>query len=171
MPRIDQRLGLTRYEADAAYKRALEAYRKGDFDTALDMLNAALNAQPGRAELLAARGLVQLEDGEKDAARADFEAALKAFPYEMLAHYGLGVLAYQAKQWDDAHERFRRALYIDGARGETLYYMALTQYQRREYAAARATMEGALARLEAAGHRSKGDAGRWLRELSKLATP
>jgi tetratricopeptide (TPR) repeat protein len=167
MPRLDQRLGFTRYEADAAYRRALEAYRKGDFDAALDLLNAALDAQPGRSELLAARGLVYLEDGEKDRARADFEAALKAFPYEMLAHYGLGALAYREGRWEQALDHFTHALYIDQARGETLYYLALTHYQLKNYPQAQALMQRALERLDAAHHKGKTDAARWLRELSR----
>lgn len=167
MPRLDQRLGFTRYEADAAYRRALEAYRKGDFDAALDLLNAALDAQPGRSELLAARGLVYLEDGEKERARADFEAALKAFPYEMLAHYGLGALAYREGRWEQALDHFTQALYIDQARGETLYYLALTHYQLKNYPQAQALMQRALERLEAAHHKGKTDAARWLRELSR----
>lgn len=169
MPRLDQRLGFTRYEADAAYKRALEAYRKGDYDAALDLLNAALDAQPGRSELLAARGLVYLEDGEKDRARADFEAALKAFPYEMLAQYGLGAIAYREGQWEQALDHFTRALYIDQDRGETLYYLALTYYQLKNYPQAQALMQRALDQFEAANHKGKADAVRWLREISRSA--
>jgi tetratricopeptide (TPR) repeat protein len=168
MPRIDQRLGFTRYEADAAYKRALDAIPRRDFDAALDLLNAAIEAQPGRAELLAARGLVNLEDGEYAKARADFEAAVKAFRYEMLGHYGLGVLAYRDKQWDAALEHFNRAYYIDQGRGETLYYLALTHYQKQDYAKALSFMQAALPKLEEAGHKGRADAGRWLRRLSEL---
>ncbi len=169
MPRIDQRLGFTRYEADEYYKQALDAYRKGDFDNAVDAMNNAIAALPRKAEYYAARGLMYLDDAVTQKALDDFDKALKLFPHELLAHYGRGVLAYRDQNWDEALEHFTAAYYADTERPETLYYLALTYYRKRDFASAANLMKLAHDRFEALNDRRKADAAKWLRELGKLA--
>lgn len=167
MPSFNQRLGMTRYEADEYYRRALDAYRKGDFDAAIDAMTDALDALPNKSEYLAARGLVYLEDGEPEKARADFEAALGRFKYEMLANYGLGMLEYKAGNWDVALAHFLSAHYADQKRPETLYYLALTYYRKGDLVNATNYMVRANEAFEKAKDKRKADAARWLREFSK----
>lgn len=164
---INQRWGISRYEADEYYRRALEAYRKRAFDDAVDAMNDAIEALPTKSEYYAARGLILLEDGELERARADFETALHYFRYEMLAHYGLGALAYKAGKFDEAIRHFMQAYFIDTERAETLYYLALSHYRRGDLAAAIDFMVRANDRLEQANDRRKADAARWLREFAK----
>ena len=159
MPRIDQRLGFTRYEADEYYKQALDAYRKGDFDNAVDAMNNAIAALPKKAEYYAARGLMYLDDAVNQKALDDFDTALKLFPHELLAHYGRGVLAYREQNWDEALEHFTAAYYADTERPETLYYLALTYYRRRDFASAANLMKLAHDRFEALNDKRKTDAG------------
>lgn len=169
MPRLNQRLGFTRYEADEYYKRALESYRKNDFDSAIDAMTDAIDALPGKSEYLAARGLMYLEDGEIEKAEADFEQALRHYAYEMLAHYGRGMIAYKAKDWDAALTHFVSAQRIEPARPETAYYLALTLAHKRQFADAAAQMAHAQQIFEQADDRRKADAARWLRELTRQA--
>ena len=171
MPRLNQRLGLTRYEADEAYKQALDFYKKGDLDNAEDQLGKAIDALPGNSEYYAARGLLFLEDAEYEQAEADFVEALRLFPYEMLAHYGRGAIAYKQKKWDEALEHFTKAYHAKTDRPETLYYLALTHYQRGEYASAAERMFAANELFEKANDRRKADSGRWLKELAKHRLP
>jgi tetratricopeptide (TPR) repeat protein len=175
MPRLDQRLGLTRYEADEAYKHALDAYKSGAFDNAIDAITAAIDVLPNHAEYYAVRGFFNLEDGEDDLAQADFETALRRDKYEMLAHYGMGMLAYKraqksgdADQWDAALNHFTIALRIDPQRAETLYYLALVYYHRRDYPNAVQYMLSAQNAFEANGDRRKSSADKWVREFTRL---
>ena len=167
MPRINQRLGFTRFEADENYKHALDYFRKNDFDNAIDAMTRAIEALPTNAEYYAARGMMYLEDRVTQKALDDFETALSLFPYEMLAHYGRGIVAYQDKAWDAALEHFTAAYNANTSRPETLYYLALVYYHRREYASATNLMAQAHALFEKANDRRKADAARWVRELSK----
>jgi tetratricopeptide (TPR) repeat protein len=167
MPRLDQRLGFTRYEADEAYKQALEFYRKGAFDDAVDMMTRAIEALPTNAEYFAARGLMLLEDGVLDGAHEDFRQALALFPYEMLAHYGCGVIAYRSEEWDAALNHFTHAFHAQTERPETLYYLALVYHQRGETANAVNLMGRALALFEQVGDKRKSDAVKWLRQMAK----
>jgi tetratricopeptide (TPR) repeat protein len=169
MPRINQHLGFTRFEADQYYKQALEAYKKGDFDSAIDNMKNAIEALPRKAEYYAARGLMYLDDGVTQSALDDFEQALKIFPHEMLAHYGRGIIAFNDKQWDEALQHFTSAYYVDQQRPETLYYLALTYYHKRDFPSAANLMKLANDRFEALNDKRKADSGKWLRELAKMA--
>ncbi len=170
MPRIDQRLGFTRFEADEYYKQALEAYRKGDFDSAVDAMKNAIAALPKKSEYYAARGMMYLEDGVTQSALEDFDHALALFPHEMLAHYGRGITAFKQSDWDEALKHFTAAYYADMQRPETLYYLALTYYHQRDFASAANLMKLANDRFEALNDRRKADAQKWLRELGKMAS-
>ncbi len=169
MPRIDQHLGFTRYAADEYYKQALEAYRKGDFDSAVDDMKNAIAALPTKAEYYAARGMMYLDDGVTQSALEDFDHALKLFPHEMLAHYGRGVVAFKDQDWDEALKHFTAAYYADQQRPETLYYLALTYYRKQDFASAANLMKLAADRMEATGDSRKSDAQKWLRELAKMS--
>jgi tetratricopeptide (TPR) repeat protein len=171
MPSFNQRLGAGRYEADEYYRRALEAYRKSDFDGAVEAMNDALEALPNKSEYYAARGLIHLEDGEPEKARADFEESLRRFRYEMLANYGMGVLDYKEGNWDSALQHFLSAHYADQKRPETLYYLALTYHRKGDLVNATNYMVRANEGFETANDRRKADSTRWLREFSRnLAT-
>lgn len=169
MPRIDQHLGFTRYEADEYYKQALEAYKKGDFDAAIDGMKQAIAALPRKPEYYAARGLMYLDDGVTQNALDDFDQALRLFPHEMLAHYGKGIVAFKDQNWDEALQHFTAAYYADTQRPETLYYLALTYYHKRDFVSAANLMKLANDRFEAIGDKRKADAQKWLRELAKMA--
>ncbi len=171
MPRLNQRLGLTRFEADEAYKQALDFYKKGDFDNAIDFMSKALDALPSNSEYHAARGMMFLEDAEYDKAEEDFAESLRLFPYEMLAHYGRGMIAYRQKKWDAALEHFTKAHHARTDRPETLYYLGLVYYQRGEYANAVGVMAQANDLFEKANDKRKSDAAKWLKELGKHKLP
>jgi tetratricopeptide (TPR) repeat protein len=169
MARLTQRFGLTRYEADEYYKKALEAYRKNQLEEALVNMNEAIALLPNNPEYYAARGFFYLEDGVKEKARTDFEQAIILYPYEMLAHYGRGIIAYGDKNWDEALAYFKDAHIANPNRPETLYYLALTYHRKGEHMQALPLMEQARANFEGADDKRKADAARWVRELERLA--
>ncbi len=169
MAKLTQKLGLPRYEADEHYKLALAAYDKGDYDQALDHLNKAIDLLPTNPEYHAARGYIFLRDGVQEKAQDDFDLALKLHEFEMLAHYGRGIMAYKERNWEDAETFFNRALAVDPQRPETMYYLALVYHRQKKNAAALGLMQQALEKFEAAGDKRRSDARQWVRELEKQA--
>jgi tetratricopeptide (TPR) repeat protein len=167
MARLTQRLGFARYEADEYYKQALDAFARRRFDEAILSMDKAIEALPTKSEYFAARGFFYLEDGVRDKALADFEQALKLYRYEMLAHYGRGVIAYEDRNWDEALAHFSDAYRADPKRPETLYYLALLYHRKGNNQAAQQLMAQAQAGFEAANDRRKGDAARWVKEFQK----
>lgn len=168
MAKLTQRLGFTRYEADEHYQQALDAYGKRRYDDAHESISKAIELLPTKAEYFAARGFFHLEESEIKEAQEDFEQALKRNRYEMLAHYGRGIIAFQDKNWDEALAHFKSAHLADQNRGEPLYYLALTQHRKGENAAAVPFMEGAILRFEQVGDKRRSAANSWLKVFEKL---
>jgi len=169
MAKMSQRLGLTRYEADEQYKVALQAYEKKKMDEAILAMEQAIELLPSNAEYYAARGFFYLEDGVIDKAGEDFEQALTLHTYEPLAHYGRGMIAYNARNWDEALAHFNDAYRADPDRVETLYYLAIVHHHKQENELAAQIMTRAVAMMEKRGDKRQRDAERWIKEFEKLA--
>ena len=169
MSRLRQRLGLPRYEADEHFKLALQAFDRRDLDQAIDNMDKAIAILPTRAEYYATRGYFFLEDGLPEKAAPDFEEALKHYRFEMLAHYGLGVIAYKRRDYDAALEHFTNAYAAQPDRPEVLYYLALVHHRKRENLPALNYMRQAEAIYEKNNDKRSRDAKRWVREIEKLA--
>ncbi len=147
----------------------MEAYGKRDLTTAIVNLNAAIELLPGNSEYFAARGLIKLEDGLDTDAEPDFNQALKLYPYEMLAHYGLGMLAANRKAWDAAQKHFTEAFRADPKRAETQYQLAIVHHRKGEHSIALRVMQQAHALFVQHNDRRKADAAKWVKTLEKLA--
>lgn len=168
MSYLSQRLGLTRYEADEYYAQALAAFQGGDMNTAIDKLGLALALLPTHSEYLAVRGLCYLENDLRDRARADFAAALDIHSGEVLANYGMGMLAYHDKAWGEAVAWFNKARAVNPMQVEIPYYLALIYHRQQDNRTAKTYMQQAQQLMEAAGDKRRADAKRWIREFEKL---
>lgn len=163
-----RRIGASRYEADEHYRLALEQYHKGNLEPALQAIEQALALFPKNSEYHACKGLFHLEKGEPTPAQTAFETALKIHSGEMLANYGLGVLAFNNKQWDSARTYFTTARVVYPNRAEIPYYLALIHHREQDNQSALLYMQHATQLMEAQHDKRVGDARRWLREFEKL---
>ena len=168
MARLTARFGLTRYEADEHYGEALKAYSKGEFEQAIHNMEQAIRLLPRNPEYYATLGFIFVEVDAPEKAEEAFQEALKHYAYEMLAHYGRGVLAFKKRNWEEALAHFNDALIADPERPETLYYLALVHHRKGDNAAALKAMQKAQDKFEEAGDRRRVDAGKWIREFEKL---
>jgi len=174
MARLVARLGITRYEADEYYRIALNHYEKKDLDQAVLELNKAIEMYPRRAEYYAARGYFRLRDGLPNEAEEDFDHALTINPYEIMANFGKGVIAYNHKDYDKALQYFTSAWAADSERAETLYYLALTHHRRRDNIAAKHWMSQAADIYEKQSENDRDarknmrNAEKWMSEFDKL---
>ncbi|MHB8626081.1 MAG: tetratricopeptide repeat protein [Aggregatilineales bacterium] len=160
-----QRIGLARADAQAYYERGLLAFAAHKYEDALADLDAALQLSPGYAELYSARGLVALEAGKLPEAQEDFEYAIKLNKRQWLAHYGLGVVAFNRKAWGAAIEAFTKAQTIAPGRPEPWYYRAVAQYNAGDADKALADMKIALRWFSAEDKKRGDDAKKWLKAL------
>lgn len=170
MFKLARRLGASRFEADEVYMRALAAFRRQDLNAAIAEVESAIARYPGHAEYHAALAWFQLELEDKANARAGFHRALDINPYETLANYGLGMLAYEDKDWEAAAGCFLNAMAAQPDRAETMYYLALVRHRQGDNERALSWMTKAHEAFAAAGDKREKQCLAWMREFMQLAS-
>ena len=168
MTSLRQRLGLSRFQADEHYTASLRAFKGRDLRTALAEIESAIDLLPGHAEYHSARGLYLLDVKKAKQGEQAFERALGRQPYEMLANYGLGMLAYRKKDWRAAEVLFRKALAAQPERAETQYYLGMVSHRLGRNAEAWRWMNGAGAAFARLADNRESHCRAWKAEFQKL---
>ena len=168
MTKLAQWLGIPRYRADERYLQALRVFSQRDLKSAQAFIAEALELLPGHAEYHAVQGFFAQEDKSPERATASYERAIQLNPYEMLANYGRGMLAYRNREWAAAAEHFSNALAAQPRRAETHYYLAMTQHRLGNNSEAWRWMTVAAERFASSADRRERHCHSWLREFEKL---
>jgi tetratricopeptide (TPR) repeat protein len=153
--------GLTRQKAEAYYRRSLKSFEENDLENAILDVSEAIYYDRGFAEYYIAAAC---STGEQPARRSRnrFQYAARLDKRQWLAHYGLGVLAYQRDEFEEAAKHFTEALRQAPDKPEALYYRALAYHELQEFEKAIADMEKAIELMPANDKRRK-DARAWIR--------
>ncbi|MCY4147727.1 MAG: tetratricopeptide repeat protein [Chloroflexi bacterium] len=170
MTKLAQWLGIPRYRADERYMLALQAFSQRDLESAQAAIAEALELLPGHAEYHAVQGFFAQEDKSLERAAACYARAAQLHPYEMLANYGRGMLAYRNREWSVAADHFINALAAQPQRPETLYFLAMTQHRLGKNDEALRWMSAAADRFASSADRRERHCHSWLREFAKLAS-
>ena len=123
---------------------------------------------PTQAEYHATLGFFLLEGKDVFAAKEVFQRALELHPYEMLANYGLGMIAYRDKDWVTAAACFTNALAAQPERAETQYYLAMISHRLGENQVALKWMKSAEALFVKTEDRRERHCQTWIREFERL---
>ncbi|HEV7178968.1 MAG TPA: tetratricopeptide repeat protein, partial [Candidatus Baltobacteraceae bacterium] len=102
---------------EGSFARALAMLARGDHAAAADVLGALLEVEQvplQRALLLNKRGVALIGCGHREAAEADFEAALACRPSYAPALVNLGNMLLEADRVEDAVARYEAAITADG---------------------------------------------------------
>src|SRR5262249_51820320 len=130
-------------KARAALRKAHEALEKQRFDEAERHLAQALEIAPYFAEALTMRGLIQLDKGNDQAARDDFDAAIKADGSFALAYFTMGALMNRVREFDNAVRVLERGLAVSPNSWQGYFEIAKAQIGRAEYEAAMRSLDRA----------------------------
>lgn len=119
---------------DAALVKLL---RKGDFEKASLVSNAALNSNPSSAKLhmlnaLAYEGLSLREPTKAALAEQGFRLAIRFDRTNWLAQYLLGRRRIAALDWEGATEAFSEALLLRNDNADVLYALGVAAYRGRQ---------------------------------------
>ncbi|MBW7996895.1 MAG: GWxTD domain-containing protein [Candidatus Glassbacteria bacterium] len=121
--------------ADSLYSLAISELDRDGTRRALEMLDGALEYDPGHVRSLIERGKLHLRLGRRSAARNDFRRALSSGNPELRAeaHIGLGdVIRTMRFRGLQALAEYRLALNIDPDNKEALYRVAETGFNIRQ---------------------------------------
>lgn len=96
--------------ADLRLQLAGEYFARGQFDTALSEIRAALSARPDMPQAYSLRGLVQAAAGDLRGAEDSFQQALRLAPEDGDTLHNYGWFLCQQRRQDEADRQFARAL-------------------------------------------------------------
>ena len=165
---LARRLGLSRYEADERFRAALSAYSGRNLKAAKAEAELAIELLPTQAEYHATLGYFLLEDRDAIGANEAFARALELHPYEMLANYGQGMIAYRNKSWQTAAACFTNALAADPSRAETQYYLAMVNHRLGHNSEAVKWMQAAAAAFGESEDQRERHCHAWIKEFIRL---
>ncbi|MGB7547773.1 MAG: tetratricopeptide repeat protein [Terracidiphilus sp.] len=111
------------------------------FKYVLDVYHQILELNPDSAEadMLAGEALDEMKDNEGSTKM--FRAAVKADPMEPNVHFGLGYLLWTQKQYPEAAREFQAELANDPNHAQSMLYLADTDIQTNQIAAAEPLLE------------------------------
>lgn len=124
-------------KASQAFEKGLKAIAKGKSAEAIRQFQKAVQLDSGFAAAWCELGKAQTGEKEFDAARASFEAALKADPKYIEPYLYLAALQVGARQWPQVIETTERAIRLDPFDCPQAYFFnAMGNYNLRNVAAA-----------------------------------
>jgi len=118
-------------EVQRAFTLASHAFDRGDLETALVHLDAALALAPANAGCLSLRGQVHVALLHPLQGEADLQAALSVDPFQKDARRTLAELYADYNQWREATAEYRRYLILAPADAHT--WFVLGQLLERQY--------------------------------------
>ncbi len=98
---------------DQLLQTATEQHRAGELAEARKLYRHVLSETPAHAAALFRAGLLELQDGQPQAALALVEQAAAAAPGEPRHHFGLGQVFHALHRYEEAAAAYRRVLQAD----------------------------------------------------------
>ncbi|HEY6070965.1 MAG TPA: tetratricopeptide repeat protein [Chthoniobacterales bacterium] len=127
-----------------AYNSGWQALESNHLDLAEKKLAVACAYVPDNSETLFALGNLRLAQNNRDAAQSFYRAVLNLDPQHKGAFNNLGVIAFDASQFDDAEKWFRRAEDVDPRNAKTHFLLAKTFLAKSDRASARDEIDAAI---------------------------
>ncbi len=137
--------GITVIEAMAA-GRPVIAYQSGKSDIAIDLINRAIQIDPGQASFYSNLGNALMEEGRLDEAVECYQKALEIKPDYIDAHDNLGKTFRDQGMLDQAMSCYERSLQLDPDNAETIFDLATVHLLRGNFTEGWAGYESRLKR-------------------------
>jgi Tfp pilus assembly protein PilF len=131
--------------AEAHVLMGLALREAHDLAGAVTSFGKAVALNPNLPDVHAMYGLALIASGNRDKAREEFEAELKANPHDYTANVNLGVIAKEDQRLDEAAAFFARALNVRPADPATRYQVATLKMAANDVDTARVTLEALVA--------------------------
>jgi arylsulfatase A-like enzyme/Tfp pilus assembly protein PilF len=128
-------------DVEVLTSHALAQATAGRTVDAIATLQRAREVDPSNAMLAVNAGTVRLMAGDREAARREFDAALRANPDTPRAHSSLGILDLEDQRFAEAASHWRAATAIDTREFQTILAAAFTLHRAGKTAEARAALE------------------------------
>ena len=127
-----------------AYNSGWQALESNNLELAEKKLALAYAYVPENSETLFALGNLRFAQNDRTAANSFYRAILNLDPQHKGAFNNLGVIAFDASQFDEAEKWFRRAEDVDPRNPKTHFLLAKTFLAKNDPASARTEIEAAI---------------------------
>ena len=143
----------------ALYLAGVVAYRLGDAQKGVDLLDRAIAVVPNHPKSRNHLGLALLELGQSDAALTSFDSAIALDPDLIEAHHNKGNALLDQRRYEAALASFDRALHLDAAHVDSHVHRGLALHGAQRHEAAILAYDEAIAlRPNAAAYNFRGNA-------------
>jgi len=122
-----------RSEADVYVAKAILAYESAQYDQALDLLNQALEVEPGNAEALYYKGLTLTAQQKPAQALPAFEQAYIQDPTNSAIQFQLGSAYFHQQQYDKAEQLLTEVFRTEPKKENLGYYVGFMRYRHKNY--------------------------------------
>jgi TonB family protein len=95
------------------YSDAVEAYTRGDYGTAANLLRQATSISPDNASAWNELGRALMALNQPDAAAEAFQASIKKDPSSRNAYNNLGLIYWRWRKYDEAAAQFRKQMVVN----------------------------------------------------------
>lgn len=131
--------------AAALNARGMDLTSGERYAEAIEAFDRALDLEPGNLGIRYNRGEANRRAGRSAEARADLEAVLEGEGESPDLLLALGLVAYEADEFDMAASRYERALVLKSDYPEAWNDLGVVEFRRGEYSRARKCFEKAVA--------------------------
>ena len=127
-----------------SYRVAFRHFRAGDMETALDLVDKAIQARPDFWESYQLRALIYLTELDFSRAERSAKEAIARKPSAHPVYNTLGQVYLAEAKFDKAKMSFAQALELDSGNALYLYHLGLCQYRLADYREAAANFIAAI---------------------------
>ncbi|VAW30925.1 hypothetical protein MNBD_CHLOROFLEXI01-3815 [hydrothermal vent metagenome] len=121
------------FHTPISYRVAFRRFRAGDIDTALDLLNKAIQARPDFWESYQLRALIHLTELDFSRAERSAKEAISRKPNAHPVYNTLGQIYLAQATFSQAQSSFEQALALEPNNALYRYHLGLCQYRQQAY--------------------------------------
>ena len=119
--------------AEKLYNEAVSLYEDGNLDKALEVINAALKADPENPDIHDRAGYILMDKGRPDEALKEFNSALALNPRERTSRTGIGWVLLKKGDLARAEAALTEALTLNPYPSMTHYALGLVYEKQGDY--------------------------------------
>lgn len=121
-----------RVEAEKYYNTAIEKYKAGEYQEAMEAFNKSIELQPDNTDAYNGRGIIKYTLGDYEGAIKEYSKTLELDSTKYKVYCNRGIVRADLKDYKGAINDYSKAIEINSNYADAYYYRALVKYELRE---------------------------------------
>ena len=128
------------FNVPLSYRAAAQAYDRGEFDQALELINKSIQARPDFAESYQLRAMIRLVNQQIGAAEKDAQKAIELSPKVDQFYNTLGQIYLVNGRFAEMRDTYQQAIEVNPDRAMNHYHLGLSNYRLGDFREAAETL-------------------------------